>query len=148
MRETIRSWEGYALSLLRIILSFTLSLHGYRHLFGVFPALAGRRGAAPMALDGLPPLFGGLEIVGGSLLFLGLFTRVTAPIVCCELLAAYFYVAVPRAIWPIRNGGNEVLLYFVAFLYLSINGAGAWSLDHFRKKRSTDFHSARAVREE
>jgi len=41
-----------------------------------------------------------------------------------------FFVAAPRAIWPIRNGGNEVILYFLAFLYLAVSGPGTWSLDH------------------
>lgn len=138
MKETIASWEVYARSVLRIILAFVFTLHGLRHSFGYFHASGGRRAAIPMALDGLPPIFGGLEILGGVLLFLGLFTRPTAVVLCAELLAAYFYSAVPRGVWPIRNGGNEVLLYFLAFAYFAAAGAGAWSLDHllqFRRRQ-------------
>src|SRR5690348_6238494 len=107
MQQTLVSWEVYSRSVLRFILAFTFSLHGYRHLFGVFSASAGRRASLPMALDALPSFVGGLEIVGGLLLFAGLFTRTTAIVLCAELLAAYVYSAVPRGIWPIRNGGNE-----------------------------------------
>jgi putative oxidoreductase len=142
MKETIASWEGYTRSLLRIILAFVFTLHGFRHSFGYFHVSGGRRAAVPMALDGLPSLFGGLEIAGGVLLFLGLFTRPVAAVLCAELLAAYFYSAVPRDVWPIRNGGNEVLLYFVAFLYFAVAGAGAWSLDHVLQKRRRKQSSA------
>ena len=129
------SWESYGRSVLRIILAFTFSLHGYRHVFNAFPGFSGRRGI-PIAVDALPPVFGYLEIAGGILLFLGLLARPTAAILSCELLAAYFYSAAPRAIWPIRNGGNEVLLYFLAFVYLALSGAGAWSLDQLQRKRA------------
>jgi uncharacterized membrane protein YphA (DoxX/SURF4 family) len=133
-QEALSSWEGPIRSLLRVVLAFTFSLHGYRLLFGVFPTLAGRRGAPPMPLDGLPPIFGALEIAGGMLLFIGLFTRPTALILCCELLAAYFYLAMPRSVWPIRNGGDEVLLYLLVFIYLGVRGAGTWSWDDLRRK--------------
>jgi putative oxidoreductase len=139
MKQAIASWEGYGRSLLRIILAFTFSLHGYRHMFGVFPTSGGRRAAVPMALDGLPAIMGSLEIVGGLLLLLGLFTRPTAIVLCAELLAAYFYSAAPRGLWPIRNGGNEVLLYLLVFAYCAAAGGGPWSLDHlvgFRRIRS------------
>ena len=139
MKQAIASWEGYGRSLLRIILAFTFSLHGYRHMFGVFPTSGGRRAAVPMALDGLPAIMGNLEIVGGLLLLLGLFVRPTAIVLCAELLAAYFYSAAPRGLWPIRNGGNEVLLYMLVFAYFVVAGGGPWSLDHlvgFRSIRS------------
>src|SRR5690348_6268769 len=123
MRDAIASWEPYSRSILRFILAFTFSLHGYRHLFGVFAVSGGRRATIPMALDGLPPLMGGLEIIGGLLLLLGWFTRPTALILGAELFAAYLYSAMPRGGWPIRNGGNETLVYLLVFLYLAAAGA-------------------------
>jgi len=135
MKLAPASWEGYGRSILRIILAFTFSLHGYRHLFGLFPSSGGRRAAIPMALDALPPVAGYLEISGGLLLLLGLFTRLTTLVLCAELLAAYFYFAVPRGPWPIRNGGNEVLLYLLVFMYFAAQGGGAWSVDRFRSNR-------------
>ena len=136
LSSTLSSWEPRLRSLLRVVFAFILSLHGFRLLFGLLPALAGRRGAVPMALDGLPTAFGALEIAGGLLLFIGLFTRPAAVILSAELLFAYFYVAAPRSVWPIHNGGDEVLLYFLAFVYLAAKGAGARSLDDLRTKSS------------
>jgi len=78
---------------------------------------------------------GGLEIVVGLLLFLGLFTRPAAIVLGVELLAAYLYSAMPRGVWPIRNGGNETLIYLLVFLYFAAAGAGIWSLDEFRGAR-------------
>jgi putative oxidoreductase len=121
-------FEIYGRAPLRMVLAFVFSLHGFRHAFGAFAASGGRRGI-PMALDGLPAVFGALEIAGGLLLFFGLATRPTALILAAEALAAYCYAAAPRGVWPIRNGGNEALLYFLAFLYFAAFGAGAWSLD-------------------
>jgi putative oxidoreductase len=149
MKETISTWETYTRSLLRIILAFVFTLHGFRHSFGYFHVSGGRRAAIPMALDGLPPIFGGLEILGGVLLVLGLFTRPVGLVLCAELLAAYFYSAVPRGVWPIRNGGNEVLLYLLAFLYFLAAGAGVWSLDHIlqtRRKHSAEIPATASVR--
>jgi putative oxidoreductase len=135
MQQTIASWEVYSRSILRFILAFTFSLHGYRHLFGAFSASAGRRAALPMALDALPSFAGGLEIIGGLLLFAGLLTRPTAIVLCAELAAAYLYSAAPRGIWPIRNGGNETLIYLLVFLYFAVAGAGAWSIDQLIHRR-------------
>ena len=135
MRAAIASWETYSRSVLRFILAFTFSLHGYRHLLGVFAVSGGRRAAIPMALDGLPSLMGGLEVIGGLLLFLGLFTRPAAVVLCAELFAAYLYSAMPRGVWPIRNGGNETLVYLLVFLYFAAAGAGIWSVDEFRGTR-------------
>jgi putative oxidoreductase len=118
--RTIASWEVYARSVLRVILAFTFSLHGYRGLLGLFPAAAGRPGAVPMALDRLPALAGGLEIFAAAL--------------CVELLAAYLYSAAPRGIWPIGNGGEETLLYLLVFLCFAATGGGAWSVDYITGK--------------
>ena len=137
MRDAIASWETYGRSLLRFILAFTFSLHGFRHLFDLFPVSGGRRAAVPMALDGLhlAAQMGAVEILLGLLLFLGLFTRVTAIMLCAELLFAYFYSAAPRGLWPIRNGGNETLVYLLVFFYFAVAGAGVWSADHLRSAR-------------
>ena len=129
MKQAIASWEIYSRSVMRFILAFTFTIHGFRHLFGFFPASTGRRALIPMALDRLPSVMGGLEIAGGFLLFAGLLTRPVAIVLAAELLAAYVYSALPRGIWPIRNGGNETLVYLLVFVYFAVAGAGAWSVD-------------------
>ena len=88
-----------------------------------------------MALDVLPAIFGPLEIAGGLCLLLGLFARPAALILCAELAAAYVYAALPRGMWPIRNGGTETLLYFFVFAYFAASGGGSWSVDYFLSKR-------------
>jgi putative oxidoreductase len=133
--RTVATWESYARSIMRMILAFTFSLHAYRLFFGLFAvARGGRRGAPPMALDSLPHLVGLVGIVGGTLLFLGLFTRVTSVILCIDVAAAYLSSSLIRAPLPIRNGGEEAVLYFFVFLYFAAAGAGAWSLDRLLEK--------------
>jgi putative oxidoreductase len=138
MKQAIASWEIYSRSVMRFVLAFTFTLHGFRHLFGFFPASTGRRALIPMALDGLPSVMGGLEIAGGFLLFAGLVTRPVAIVLAAELLAAYVYSALPRGVWPIRNGGNETLVYLLVFLYFAVAGAGAWSADYLLESRRTN----------
>jgi len=138
-------WEGDVRTLLRAVYAFTFSLHGYRLMFGVLPALAGRRGAPAMPLDALPQAFGALQILGGLLLFIGLFVRPTVVVLIGEMLAAYFYIAWPRSIWPIRNGGDELLLYLLVFGCLAVSGAGRWSWDELRKSKSASEGMSTAV---
>jgi len=149
MKETIASWEGYLRSILRVILAFTFSLHGYRLALGFFAvARGGRRNAPPMALDTLPHLLGYIGIIGGVLLALGLFTRVTSAILCIELAFAYLSSSALRAPWPIRNGGEEVLAYLFLFVYFAAAGAGTWSLDYLMQKKhhvAADFRPASAA---
>jgi len=80
-------------------------------------------------------LAGILELVGGFLLFIGLFSRTTAFILSGEMAVAYFQVHFPRGWWPIMNGGIDAMLYCFVFLYFSAAGPGAWSIDSFRSRR-------------
>jgi putative oxidoreductase len=129
VKQTLSSWEPYTRSILRVVLAFVFSLHGYRLVYGMFPQLARRGGVGRMPLDGLPQFTGYIAIVGGALLFLGLLTQVAALVLALQSLAAYFVVAVSRSPVPLRAGANEVLLYFLVFLYLAAVGGGIWSLD-------------------
>jgi putative oxidoreductase len=135
IRETIGSWHGYGLSIVRTIFAFTFCLHGFRLAFGLLPVLAGRRVGTAMALDLLPRFLGYWEIVGGVLLFLGLLSRPAAMISSVVALAAYAYGAAPRGLWPIRNGGNEALLYTLVFAYIAFGSEAAWRLDRWIRTR-------------
>jgi uncharacterized membrane protein YphA (DoxX/SURF4 family) len=75
-----------------------------------FGKSARRAAVIPLAIDKLPAFVGWWEIVGGSLLLLGLCTRFSAAVTRVELLAAYLLESAPRGLWPIRNGGNEPLI--------------------------------------
>ncbi len=132
---TLASWEGYGRAILRMILAFLITLHGFRLMFGMFalPVVRGKR--PPMALDALPPMFGVLCIIGGLLLFVGLFTRITALVLWFQAAAAYLISAAPRGPIPMRTGGEEVALYISLLLYFAVAGAGLWSLDYMLNRR-------------
>ena len=134
MQPTLSSWEPYARSVMRIVLAFVFSLHGFRILYGMFPQLARRSGVARMPLDTLPQFTGYVAIAAGALLVLGLLTRVTALVLALQAMAAYVFIAAPRGAVPLRAGANEVLLYFFVFLYLVVVGGGPWSLDYLVQK--------------
>jgi putative oxidoreductase len=125
----LSAWEPHSRSLMRLIFGFTFTLHGLRLALGALPAAAGRRGAAPMALDQLPAFLGYFEIAAGILLMLGLWARPSAIFAATLSLATYAFLALPNGPWPIRNGGNEVLLYAMVFFYIGVFGGGDWSLD-------------------
>jgi putative oxidoreductase len=119
-------WSPFLLSLLRIVAAFLFMQHGAQKLFG-FP---GAGGHATVQLFSLMGLAGVLELFGGGLLLLGLFTRPIAFILSGEMAFAYFMVHYKmNHIWPILNHGNEAVLFCFLFLYLSAAGGGPASLD-------------------
>jgi putative oxidoreductase len=142
LTQWLSSLEPYARSILRIIVGFIIVQHGARKAFGVLAVMVGgRRNVPPLALDGLPGMTGYLDLVTGTFLMLGLFTRPTAVVVAIELVLAYILAAAPRGPWPIRNGGGEALLAAAILVYLTVVGAGAWSADRVRTRnehRDTD----------
>jgi putative oxidoreductase len=78
----------------------------------------------------LPWIAGVLEIVGGGLLVIGLFTRLTAFILSGMMAVAYFIAHAPQGFFPIQNGGELAVLYCFVFFYLVFAGPGAWSVDN------------------
>ena len=117
------------LSILRIVVALLFLEHGLSRLFG-FPS--------PLPAPALFSLYwfaGAIELVGGALLALGLFTRTTAFIMSGEMAYAYFYAHAPNAFYPIINRGDSAILYCVVFLYLAVAGAGPWSLDALWSRR-------------
>jgi putative oxidoreductase len=120
----MREW---ALTALRIVSGFLFLQHGYPKLFGSLPG----SGAAANATDFLSVFWisGVLEVVGGLLIMLGLFTRPVAFIVAGEMAVAYFWRHLPQGFWPGDNRGELAALYCFVFLYLCAAGGGRWSLD-------------------
>ena len=115
--------EQVPLNLLRIVSGLLFWQHGAQKLFGVL----GRE--APVEFFTLFGIAGVLELVGGTLLVLGLFTRPVAFILAGEMAWAYFQSHAPNGIWPIMNGGELAALYSFVFLYLAARGGGVFSLD-------------------
>lgn len=129
--NALETWTPYVLSLLRIVAALLLLEHGTQKLLGFPP---GR--AAPEFLS-LIWFAGLIELVGGALLLLGLFTRPVAFILSGELAFAYFMAHAPRSFFPILNGGELAALYCWVFLYFAFAGGGPLSLDHLLWRRDT-----------
>ena len=116
---------SYAQSLLRIMSAFVFTLHGTQKLFG-FP------GATPLPSSRLLSLLGVagiLEVFGGALMALGLFTRPVAFILSGEMAVAYFRQHAPAGFWPILNGGELAILFCFLWLFFSVAGPGSISAD-------------------
>jgi putative oxidoreductase len=114
------------LSILRIVAAACFIVHGTQKLFNWPPA------AQPMhvALMSQFGLAGILETFGGLAILLGVFTRPIAFLLAGEMAVAYFQVHFPRSFFPVLNGGDNVVLFCFIFLYLSVAGAGTWSIDY------------------
>ncbi|HEX4227486.1 MAG TPA: DoxX family protein [Bryobacteraceae bacterium] len=121
------SLRPYLLSLLRIVAGFTFGLHGVALLFGLFGG-ADDHGARAVAFT-LLWFAGVLELIGGFLMVIGLFTRFTALVLSGQMAFAYVTVHSPRGPFPIHNGGELAVLYCFIFLYLSVAGPGPISID-------------------
>jgi putative oxidoreductase len=122
-------WEPRMLSILRIIVGLLFMEHGTAKILS-FPPIPNSR---PYQLFTLSPgLSGLLELVGGVLIVLGLFTRPVAFLLSGEMAFAYFISHAPRGFFPLSNGGNGgelAIVYCFVFLYFFVVGAGVWSLD-------------------
>jgi putative oxidoreductase len=121
------------LSILRIIVGLLYMEHGLAKILG-FPLQPNH---APYALFNLNPgLQGLLELLGGLLLALGLFTRTVAFILAGDMAVAYFMAHAPRGFFPLLNGGELAIVYCFVFLYFWVAGGGEWSLDRIRAPAS------------
>jgi putative oxidoreductase len=114
-----------------MVAAFLYMAHGTQKLF-VWPASEPGHAVTLFSLMGLA---GVLEVVGGLLLFLGLFIRPVAFVLAGEMAVAYFLAHAPRGFWPILNHGELPVLYCFLFLYLGAVGGGPWSLDALRARR-------------
>ena len=118
-------YEPYLRSLFRVMAAFTFSLHGWQKLFGWFGGIGGQS----VPVNNMLGYAGLIESIGGPLLMLGLFTRPVAFLLSGEMAIGYFRTHAPRSFWPLLNGGEITVFYCFMFLWLSSQGAGAWSLD-------------------
>jgi putative oxidoreductase len=117
------TWLPYLLSAVRIAIGLLFFQHGAEKLWGF------ANGRVDYNFGTLHGLAGPIEVTGGGLLILGLFTRTTAFILCGEMAVAYFARWAPRGFWPISNGGEEAVINCFLFLWLVTAGPGPRSLD-------------------
>ena len=117
------------LSVLRITSALIFTLHGSQKLFA-FPST--EQQPPLLSLFGIGGL---LELVGGLLLLVGLFTRPVAFVLSGMMAVAYWMFHAPGNLFPTLNGGDAAILYCFVFLYIFVAGPGPWSLDALMRRR-------------
>jgi putative oxidoreductase len=124
------AWAPRLLSILRIMTGLLFLQHGTAKLLKipVIPMFAN------LSLTSLPGIAGILELGGGVLIILGLFTRSVAFVLSGLMAVAYFMAHAPRGFYPILNAGELAILFCFVFLYLAAAGPGPWSIDAARRK--------------
>jgi len=132
MQTTPNPVARWAHALLRIVSGFLFFFPGALKILGWFGGMP-----AGFTLTPLLRTAGWLELLGGPLILLGLFTRPVAFILSGEMAVAYFYAHQPRGFWPIKNHGEEAVLLCFIFLFLSAAGAGPLSVDDWLARRRT-----------
>ena len=127
-------WRPRVLSVLRIVTAYLFIPHGTAKLFGM-PHREMFDGLELMSLLGLAGI---LEVFGGALLLIGLFTRPVAFVLSGFMAVAYFMAHASQGyvLMPMLNQGVLAALYSFIFLYFVFSGAGAWSVDAIRSKRN------------
>ena len=124
------TWKPRVLALLRIVTAYLFMAHGTAKLFGI-PHI---KMFDDLQLVSLVGLAGVLEVFGGALLLIGLFTRPVAFVLSGFMAVAYFmaHASQGHVLLPILNQGELAVLYSFVFLYFVFSGAGAWSVDSIR----------------
>ena len=128
----VSRWRPQALALLRIFAALLFMEHGLAKLFH-FPV---PQPGVPSPLPSLLLTAAIIEVVGGTLVTLGLFTRLAAFVMSGEIAIGYFMAHAPKSFWPVVSGGVPAVLYCFLWLWFSAAGAGPWSLDALLARRS------------
>jgi putative oxidoreductase len=128
--KVLAPWSSQILSLLRIMTGLLFLEHGTAKLLD-FPHLDMFNGLQILSLGGVAGI---LELVGGALIAIGLFTRPVAFLLSGQMAVAYFLVHAPQNFLPLLNGGESAILFCFIFLYLAAAGGGAWSFDAAARK--------------
>jgi putative oxidoreductase len=129
---TLDRYAPQVLGLLRIVAALLFLQHGTQKLLG-FPAME----MPQPELFSLFGLGGILELVGGILLILGLFTRPVAFVLSGMMAVAYWMFHAPSSVYPVQNGGELAIMFSFVFLYLVFAGPGAFALDNGRNRAAT-----------
>jgi putative oxidoreductase len=135
MEATLDKYRPQVLSILRIMVGLLYLSSGIQKWFAFPVAMPA---AANITLFSMIGVAGCIELIGGALVTVGLFTRYAAFIMSGEMAVAYwFYANRPaRGFMPIQNGGTVEVLFCFIFLYLVFAGSGPWSLDALLRKKT------------
>ena len=128
----LASWQTQLLGVLRIVTAYIFLLHGSAKILHV-PHVAMFDNLPLLSMIGIAGI---LELVGGILMLIGLFTRATAFVLSGEMAAAYFigHASKGGVLLPLLNDGDAAVLYCFVFLYFAAAGPGAWAVDNARAK--------------
>jgi putative oxidoreductase len=121
--DRVSKYLPETLSILRIVIGLMFLEHGTAKLFG-FPQ-------SPMAMPAMGTLIwfqGVIEVAGGALFALGLFTRPVAFILAGDMAVAYFMAHASKGFFPLLNGGDAAILYCFVFLIYFVAGPGRWAI--------------------
>ena len=130
-RAFIATWTPRAQALLRLVTSYLFLQHATAKFFG-FPHVAYFDNLQLFSLIGAA---GAIELIGGTLVLIGLWTRAAAFVLSGEMAFAYFlgHASHGQVLTPMLNGGELAVLYCFIFLFLAAAGSGAWSVDAARR---------------
>ncbi|MEU7054731.1 DoxX family protein [Streptomyces sp. NPDC046197] len=132
---TLRTVRPVVQAVFRLVTGFLFACHGAASLFGV---LGGAHGGGTVPTLQWPGWWAAvIELAGGVLVSLGLFTRVAAVICSGSMAYAYFSVHQQHALFPIDNGGEPAVLFCWAFLLVACLGPGACAVDTLLKRGTT-----------
>lgn len=129
MKNVFSLFNLQAYALMRIVIGFLFLWHGFQKLFGFPPGMPA----------GVPPFItyvaGPIELFGGILIMIGLFTHWAAFISSGQMAVAYWIAHGTKALLPLQNNGELAVLYCFAFLFIATQGGGIWSLDALINRR-------------
>jgi putative oxidoreductase len=125
-------WQPQLHATLRIVTGLLFLEHGSQKLLSFPPGEMAGMGAG---LNSLPAYAGVIELICGSLIAIGLFTRPAAFLASGTMAAAYWITHAPQNPFPVNNMGDAAILYCFVFLYFAAAGAGPWSVDGSRTRR-------------
>lgn len=131
--EFSERWAPYAVAALRVVTAVLFIEHGTAKLFGFPPVDM----PAP-AVWSLPWVAGWMEVIGGLMLLVGLFTRPVAFLLAGEMAVAYWMMHAPLSPFPLVNNGDAAILYCFIFLMFLAIGPGNWSVDAIRARNRSD----------
>jgi putative oxidoreductase len=127
MEKFLGRFSPSIFAIFRIVTGFMFMIHGMQKIFG-WP---GGKGTQPLA--SLLGIGGLIELIGGAMILIGLFTGFAAFICSGQMAVAYFMFHTPNGFLPANNGGELAALYSFVFLYMSSRGSGTWSIDSLLK---------------
>ena len=128
IKNSLGDFLDFLYPVFRILVGLMFFQHGAQKIMGVLGGLGGSGEGVPDIIS-LLGMAGIIELIGGALITLGVFTRLVALIAAIEMAVAYFMVHFPNGFYPVLNGGELAVLYFSSFLVMIARGAKKWSLE-------------------